>query len=211
MPRVYTHRDLTGCRFGRWEVLSLGEPRIRISDGKKVIRWDCLCECGAKSLVETAKLVHNKSKGCLQCSRWGGHILKTPEQKREDHNKYLVEVWNPANRDKIAESTSKYNAKVYTTDRRYASNLKEKFGITLEDYEVMMYSQNGCCAICGRSESEATERTKRLCVDHDHDTGKIRSLLCHKCNKALGLFRESPQLLQKAVDYLLKYQEETHE
>lgn len=208
MPRVYTHLDLTERKFGHWLVLSLGEPKIRPDNGSKVIRWLCRCDCGVESLVVGEALVRGKSRNCEKCGRWADHTPKPPEQKREEHNKYVREVWYPANQDRVSKKNSMRQAKLYTTDRRYASNLKANFGITLEEYEGMLEKQNGCCAICGRSEPDEAERTKRLCVDHDHDTGKIRALLCHKCNKALGLLQESPALLQKAAEYLLTHQEE---
>jgi hypothetical protein len=81
-------------------------------------------------------------------------------------------------------------------DREY--HLKRKYGITLEDYERMLEAQGGVCAICGEPRPE--ERT--LHVDHDHETGEVRGLLCFRCNNALGDFREQYELFQKAADYL---------
>ena len=76
--------------------------------------------------------------------------------------------------------------------------MKRKYGITLEDYERMFEEHGGVCAICGESRPE--ERTLHL--DHDHETGKIRGLLCFRCNNALGDFEEQYALFQRAADYL---------
>lgn len=72
--------------------------------------------------------------------------------------------------------------------------LKQRYGITPEQYDAMHAGQNGRCAIC---EIEAD-----LQVDHSHETGKVRGLLCHKCNKALGLMDDSVGRLESAFTYL---------
>ena len=66
----------------------------------------------------------------------------------------------------------------------------------------MFMKQNGCCAICG---IHHTLLTKKLYVDHNHDTGELRGLLCNKCNLGLGIFGDDVSLLQKATDYLNKF------
>lgn len=79
-------------------------------------------------------------------------------------------------------------------------NLKRYYGIEIEDYERMLVEQNSCCKICGKHNSEFS---KRLNVDHDHETGKVRGLLCIKCNRGIGLLQDSPVILQRALEYLL--------
>lgn len=81
--------------------------------------------------------------------------------------------------------------------------LKYTYGITLEQYEEIEAAQNGICAIC----DEPCQTFKRLCVDHDHTTGKIRGLLCSKHNRAMGLFGDNPEMLEKAITYILNAQE----
>lgn len=82
-------------------------------------------------------------------------------------------------------------------------NLKYKFGITLEEYNTKLAAQNHGCAICNKS---AAENGKRHAVDHDHETKKIRGLLCDNCNRALGKMKDNPALLRKAADYLEHYE-----
>lgn len=81
--------------------------------------------------------------------------------------------------------------------RRY--NLKYNFGITPEDYEDMLTDQNGGCAICGVASTR-----RRLDIDHDHETGKVRGLLCEKCNRGLGFFKDNIETLKKVIKYLTK-------
>lgn len=74
-------------------------------------------------------------------------------------------------------------------------NLK-KFGLTETCYEAMLQEQGGC-AVCGGADTN-----KHLAVDHCHTTGKVRGLLCSKCNQGLGLFKDNPALLTKAAQYV---------
>jgi len=74
------------------------------------------------------------------------------------------------------------------------------YGLAAGDYERMYKEQGGTCAICQR----ATGKTKRLAVDHDHDTGLVRGLLCGPCNKLVGYFRNSPEAFRRAAAYLEK-------
>lgn len=87
-----------------------------------------------------------------------------------------------------------YNGKLqYNSRRKYA--LKRKYNITVEEYNSMMHLQENKCAICG-------DMSEKLCVDHDHKTGKVRGLLCSNCNTSLGKFKDSIQILKNAISYL---------
>ena len=69
-------------------------------------------------------------------------------------------------------------------------------------YLQLLDKQKGCCAICGLHE---LEHNGKLHVDHNHETGKVRGLLCTRCNTALGKFKESPTILESAVKYLERW------
>lgn len=73
-------------------------------------------------------------------------------------------------------------------------HLRRRYGITVEHYDRMFADQNGVCAICKEAAAEH--------VDHDHKTGRVRGLLCFNCNGALGQFRDRPDLMLNAVEYL---------
>lgn len=90
--------------------------------------------------------------------------------------------------------------------RERGRSLMKIFGITPEQYEEMFVAQEGLCKICKRPETQVDHRTGfmlPLSVDHDHDTGFIRGLLCTIHNRALGQFQDNVDYLQSAVDYLL--------
>lgn len=83
------------------------------------------------------------------------------------------------------------------------THLKSLYGITIEDYQVMMVKQGGVCKICNKPETAMLKgRVKLLAVDHCHVTGKIRGLLCADCNRALGMFKDNPAVLRNAAKYL---------
>lgn len=78
--------------------------------------------------------------------------------------------------------------------------LKRQYGLTIEEYEQMLERQDGLCAICKNPPG-----VKGLFVDHDHDTGEIRELLCQHCNFALGLLDEDVARMHRACAYLLRH------
>jgi hypothetical protein len=79
------------------------------------------------------------------------------------------------------------------------TTLKKHFGIDLNDYNVMLSAQGGVCAICRCEQKGKTH----LCVDHCHRTGTIRGLLCHNCNRAIGLLKDDHDVIVRAARYLL--------
>jgi hypothetical protein len=88
-----------------------------------------------------------------------------------------------------------------------AKGLHSRHKITDKEYFEMQQDQNGTCAICGKKESAVTSygEIKPLAVDHCHETGKIRGLLCDGCNRALGFFKDSVSNLESAIEYLKKH------
>ena len=92
-----------------------------------------------------------------------------------------------------------------------AESLKTNFKLNADDYILMIKTQDNKCAICGDKESHIdfhTRKTKELAVDHNHETGEIRQLLCHACNMGIGLFKEDGERMLKAIKYLEKYKKE---
>lgn len=85
---------------------------------------------------------------------------------------------------------------------RWDAILRRTYGITLEQYNQMLEDQDGVCAICGKPDEV---EGRRMAVDHNHDTGEVRGLLCGTCNRGLGNFQDNIEMLEKAKDYLVKY------
>ncbi len=112
------------------------------------------------------------------------------------------------NPDSLREWQKLYRQKNYDTKIRW-HRLKNMFGIDKNIYEEMLSQQNSVCAICKQPESFKSKigrnRSEFLCVDHCHDSGNIRGLLCRKCNAALGGFNDSIKMLETAINYLMKF------
>jgi hypothetical protein len=77
--------------------------------------------------------------------------------------------------------------------------MRREYGITLNEYQNLITQQGGGCYICGRTKEPDG---RRLSIDHDHNTNKVRGVLCYSCNKGLGLFYDDTHRLEKAIMYL---------
>lgn len=117
-------------------------------------------------------------------SKPDGRASECRECRRSASHKYL----GSARRSRAKEG---WNA------RQYRYRLK-KYGLTVCQYARMRIEQNDQCAICGEMDSRS------LSVDHCHETGRVRGLLCSPCNLALGCMRDDPARLTAAIGYLRK-------
>ena len=135
-----------------------------------------------------------KTLVCFSLSR------KATETRNAVYRSHCKECQATAARKWFAENSERANE----NRRRYS--LFDNYGITTQDYDALLRQQGGVCAICGNGEPDAHGRTGkkfRLSVDHCHDTGAVRGLLCQKCNRAIGLLNDDPIRLRKAISYLL--------
>ena len=108
---------------------------------------------------------------------------KEYREKNIESIKAQQKKWNDANKDKLKNN-------------RYV----KKYDITLEQYEELLYNQKNKCKICGTHENELNYK---LVVDHCHDNGIVRGLLCSKCNSMLGFVKDNVEVLENAIKYLL--------
>jgi hypothetical protein len=140
---------------------------------------------------------------CISCNLAGKaerHRLN-PEPARK-----RTREWRLANVERAAANHEAFVASggKKLADRR--SHLKRKYG-TIEQYDAMLEAQGGGCCICRRPPREDIS----LHVDHDHSTGKVRGILCFRCNNALADFQESPALLLKAAGYVTAHDAEVQD
>ncbi len=135
-----------------------------------------------------------KQKTCAQCGKLFPISMFTNYAQSSDGK----HSWC---RDCKQKKACLYNARPDEQQKIRARNLKRNYGITPQDYDRLYESQKGMCFLCGRA-GKRTGLREGLAVDHNHQTGKIRGLLCNTCNRALGLFREDVTVLQRAVRYL---------
>jgi hypothetical protein len=116
-----------------------------------------------------------------------------------ERKKLKSRIWYENNKDKHAEYRRK-NRLVYREKR-----LLKKYGLTLADVEQILKVQGNACAICGK---ELSSDSKRPVIDHCHDTGKVRGILCDSCNCMIGFAQDDPAILAKAIEYINKRQQE---
>lgn len=90
---------------------------------------------------------------------------------------------------------------------KWKAFIKRTYGIDADTYYKMLTDQNYKCAICGTAENNSVNKTKMF-IDHCHDSGKVRGLLCAKCNFALGNFNDDIEILKNAISYLAKFEKE---
>lgn len=116
-----------------------------------------------------------------------------PERAREKKRQ-----WDQVNRDRVNQQARER----YRNDPTRDLNAKRKYryGVDGEMFGQMLVEQHGLCAICGEPPGR-----NRLHVDHCHESGAVRGLLCARCNQGLGFFRDDPSLLAKAMRYLKKH------
>ena len=83
---------------------------------------------------------------------------------------------------------------------RIIQSRERTLGVTDSDYWKLYHNQGGRCGICRRR--IYSKRYKAFCVDHKHDTGEIRGLLCHNCNRAIGMLQDDPVAIKRAADWV---------
>ena len=136
----------------------------------------------------------NKVKNCVKCKEF----KDVSEFNQSKQNRDGLSSWCKSCNIKNCVARRKQ----YPMDHR-RHRLKRDYGLSLKQYDQMLAMQDGRCAICGNP-----PEGRVLCVDHSHETGKVRGLLCHHCNTALGMCKDDPGLLRKAAEYLEESLEE---
>lgn len=144
-------------------------------------------KCGVeKDLISSFYKDKNGRNGrksiCKQCSN--KNRVKNYAENR-GHQRQVKDAWNARNPESIKKTQKK-------------KELRLRYGLTPSQYEELLSIQNGVCAICGN----VCPSGKKLAVDHNHDTGFVRGLLCIKCNTAIGKLNDDPNMLRKALAYL---------
>ncbi len=128
-------------------------------------------------------------------------LLATNRAYRKRHPeraKAYDKKWKAANPGKVRARRNRWYAR--NRESVLARRVKAAYGVSPEQHAEMLKRQGGCCAVCERPFVD--KRGKRPHVDHCHATGKVRGLLCGQCNSGLGMFRDDPDAMRKAIAYL---------
>lgn len=144
--------------------------------------------------------MNNEFKTCITCNISKQIFLfhKNPKMKdgRINECKQCHHL-----RLKISRKDPTKKAKFKQYQRNSA--IKRRYGITTKQFEEMVKLQNNRCVICGNQPvPDGAYQNSKLHIDHCHKTNKIRGLLCHLCNRGIGLFRERIDIIEKALKYL---------
>ena len=125
---------------------------------------------------------------------------KYPEKSRAS-----VKLYQARHRDKVKMAHAKYYQRTKEVTRliKRDQELRRYYGINLKKLKELITSQGGICQLCDRVFDGSTKNLKPH-VDHDHKNGRVRGILCHRCNSGLGCFDDSLERLQRAIDYLRK-------
>ena len=128
-------------------------------------------------------------------------------------------AWKAANPERAKELQKNHSAKnaqkIRLRSAEWYVNNKEQaaknarivklkmYGLTPEEYQSILEAQDHSCAIC-KTKDALNGKPNRMYVDHCHTTGKVRGLLCQKCNSGLGMFKDDPEMLMNAINYLTR-------
>lgn len=162
-------------------------PRqIAVEKGEKFYHGKPCKKCGNI-------LRYTSMTGCVNC---------TKENSVRRFENGSVKEWTQKNREKVnASNRKRYNSLSFEEKKK--RNRKQQislYGLTVEQYDAMLLEQKGVCAICGKQEALSSKGV--LSIDHDHNSGKVRGLLCDTCNRGLGHFYDNVSLLHNAIKYL---------
>ena len=139
-------------------------------------------------------------KKCSKCDEIKPHNFF----HKDSSNKYGLSYWC---KDCAKKSSKKHHSRKQKSDPDYVAarrnyHISSKYGITSSEYDAKLKAQNSRCSICNIN---LFVKTHQCHLDHDHKTGKLRDFLCTNCNRGLGHFKDSPELLVNAANYLKKH------
>ena len=170
--------DEKGNVYGRLTVLERDGTKYRKA------AWKCQCSCGSVKTVTGSGLREGRitSCGCYQVEVAKGKLILAHEWQK-DH--------------KPTKAQTKY--------REYKNRVEGRYNISIQQVVDKMNLQKGCCGICGRSLFQPNDHSTAMHIDHDHNTGFMRGLLCRSCNLMIGYSYDSIKTLGSGRDYLRRY------
>ncbi len=173
--------------------------------GKGICNW---CKEPITAENSTATVFKRRRGFCQSCTK--AYDKKRYKIKAEDY-KSCVKDWAANNPEKRKRICKTYRDSL-TEEERKALNKqiaglirKAKLGITQEEYEAKIVAQKGLCAICEQEMIGGRHSQRKPCQDHNHTTGKLRDVLCSRCNLLIGSCSENIEILVSAVRYLQKH------
>lgn len=161
--------------------------------------------------IYNANRKESKNAYMREYGKKNGERLKAYHREWHERNKERVNGRRKKLYQENLENERAYARDYYRKNKEKCSKiarnckLKSKYGITAREYNQLFEDQGGCCVICRRHQKYLKTP---LQVDHCHKTGKVRGLLCGRCNRMLGMSKDSIKILKRSILYLKKHQEE---
>lgn len=152
-----------------------------------------------RATCHTGRLAHAKGL-CRSCY---DRSLKNDRPDYAERQAENSRKWHDLNKDRVKTTQREYVSQGRVKTRLRVRDREARlaaFGLTLEDEIRLLTQQNNRCPICG------TKPKRQFDIDHNHETGLFRGLICHRCNKGLGLLGDTVEGVQNALNYLLKHE-----
>jgi hypothetical protein len=143
--------------------------------------------------IEVSELVTSRLCSCCKKETLKDDFTKGAWRLRHPYCRSCMSLATKKSKIKNRDTYEAYKIKTRTASRK--SYLKKRWGISLDEFNKMVKFQNGKCAICKIN-------PEILHIDHNHESGKVRSLLCNQCNRGIGYLKESPRIFQAAIKYI---------
>lgn len=157
----------------------------------------CSRPCSDRDPNKGQKRIWSKEQS-VSCALCGNHFVYVGP-----YRKYCDPCQPEARRQAQQRKNVARNADPDRRQKTLRIALKSLYGLTWDQYQAMLETQGGQCAICGATpDPNGIKASSRLHVDHDHETGKVRALLCNRCNQGIGYFRDDPGYMRRAAGYI---------
>lgn len=205
-------RGMCKTHYNRWKVH--GDPNVLLRVHKST--GQCEVEgCEKPAQVNkmcrkhdryTRKFGHPTSRTtrCNDCGEEFTHII------REGHRRWYCDACDSKPQRHPGRRLDNVDPELVAATARQAFRYNvSRYGLTVEQYEAKLAAQNNFCAICGKPpKPDGVRAASRLHIDHDHETGIVRGLLCLNCNRGIGSFNDDSTLLRMAADYIDRHGKE---
>ena len=185
---------ILGEKFGKLTPYKRADPHVTPS-GRALSMWHCMCDCGKQAIIRQSRMLTGKTRscGCLR-NEYRMRIHDEAAARPKQPNKGKTEY----NAQRAAEYKAAGPGNLTTVGGVAKARKRQKqYGLAPHEYKMLFDRQGGACAICAEPPTG-----KDLAVDHDHITGRVRGLLCGRCNRAIGLFKDSIPTMGAAIAYL---------
>lgn len=164
-----------------------------------MIRYPCV-DCG-EVVARKFKAPERSPIRCEDCKvKWKNHRSAVWEANNPETRKKVVADFYGRNGGSSYIYQQKLGVKSVSPEKKREYGIKSRYGITLEEYADLLSSQGGGCAICGKR-----PKSRNLPIDHCHFSGRVRGILCDKCNVTLGFMGDSKEEIYKNAEKLIAY------